>query len=334
MNDIIDEQVKVSAPARLHMGFMDMHGGLGRSFGSLGLCIDNIATRLTVSHSHRISASGPSAERAKKMASDIFEILSIPGGVHIEVHESIPEHVGLGSGTQLSLAVGTAITRLKKCDVPIKHIARLLGRGDRSGIGIGAFQYGGFLVDGGRTIDSVVPPIIAHHSFPEAWRLLLIFDKGLSGVHGDSEKKAFENAAPMSEDISQHLCRVLLMQVLPALVEEDCSNFGKGITTIQNHIGDYFSKWQGGRYISEDVANVLEWIADSGVDGFGQSSWGPTGFAIYDNETDAYHAAKKAREKWQANSKLEFIVCQARNHMADVEFITPENPLTGKNYTN
>ena len=138
----------------------------------------------------------------------------------------------------------------------------------------------------------------------------------------------------MSEDISQHLCRVLLMQVLPALVEEDCSNFGKGITTIQNHIGDYFAKWQGGRYISDNVAKVLDWVSETGAYGYGQSSWGPTGFAIYDNETDAYQAIKKARKLWQENSGLEFMVCQARNQMADVQLFSPEKPVTEKNFTN
>ena len=318
MTEISNEFVKVSAPARLHMGFMDMHGGLGRSFGSLGLCLESIATTLTIHNSHRISASGPSAERAQKMAQNLFETLNLEGGVHIEIEQAITEHVGLGSGTQMSLAVGAAITHLKNLDIPIKHIARLLGRGDRSGIGIGAFQYGGFLVDGGRSQDTIVPPIIAHHPFPEAWRIVLIFDHQLKGVHGDVEKNAFQTAKPMSESVSEHLCRVLLMQVLPALVEQDCTNFGRGITIIQDHIGDYFAQWQGGRFCSNNVADVLAWVKEQGAKGYGQSSWGPTGFVIFDNETDAHQTVKTAREKWGADTGLEFMVCKAKNEMAEI----------------
>jgi len=33
-------QVTVAAPGRLHLGFLDPDGSLGRSFGSLGLTID------------------------------------------------------------------------------------------------------------------------------------------------------------------------------------------------------------------------------------------------------------------------------------------------------
>lgn len=325
-----DETISVSvrAPARLHMGFMDMHGGLGRSYGSLGLCLENLSTRMILSNSHRISAEGPSAERAKKQAKTLLETLNLEGGVHIEIEEAISEHIGLGSGTQMSLAVGTALTRLKGQDTPIKHIARLLGRGDRSGIGIGSFRFGGFLVDGGRSSATEVPPIISHMAFPEGWRVLLIFDNGLSGVHGNMENKAFKNMQPMSQPLSEHLCRVLLMQVLPALAEQDCSIFGKGITTIQNHIGDHFAEWQGGRYCSKKVADVLSWIQSQGATGQGQSSWGPTGFAIFANETQAYQTLKHAREQWPQSSELEFMVCKARNQMADVTIREPEATYT------
>ncbi len=318
MSKVKHISVSVKAPARLHMGFMDMHGGLGRSFGSLGLCLENLSTHLTVTDSHRISANGPSSERAIKLAEILFETLNIEGGVHIEIHDAITEHVGLGSGTQLCLAVGVAITQLKNLETPLKHIARLLGRGDRSGIGIGAFRYGGFLVDGGRSDETHVPPIIAHLPFPDAWCILLIFDHGMSGVHGDLEKSAFLNAEPMSEQVSEHLCRILLMQVLPSLAEQDCEGFGKGITIIQEHIGDYFAKWQDGRYCSSKVAEVLSWVQDHGASGCGQSSWGPTGFAIFANETEVYQALKQAREKWSESSELEFVVCNARNARAEI----------------
>ena len=38
------QRVDVSAPARLHLGFLDLGGGLGRRFGSLGVAIDGCDT--------------------------------------------------------------------------------------------------------------------------------------------------------------------------------------------------------------------------------------------------------------------------------------------------
>jgi predicted sugar kinase len=35
-----DSTVSVTVPARLHLGFLDLDGGLGRRFGSLGMALD------------------------------------------------------------------------------------------------------------------------------------------------------------------------------------------------------------------------------------------------------------------------------------------------------
>ncbi|MGH8511817.1 MAG: hypothetical protein ACREU8_10690, partial [Gammaproteobacteria bacterium] len=43
--------VTVTAPARLHLGFIDMSGDLGRRFGGLGLTLSGIQTRLSVTRS-------------------------------------------------------------------------------------------------------------------------------------------------------------------------------------------------------------------------------------------------------------------------------------------
>ncbi|HWT20211.1 MAG TPA: beta-ribofuranosylaminobenzene 5'-phosphate synthase, partial [Variovorax sp.] len=43
--------VSVSAPGRLHLGFLDPSGSLGRAFGSLGLVIDGFTTDVELSAS-------------------------------------------------------------------------------------------------------------------------------------------------------------------------------------------------------------------------------------------------------------------------------------------
>ena len=309
-------QVKVQAPARLHMGFMDMHGGLGRSFGSLGLCLESITTSITVSESGELKVTGPSGERAEKYASLLLRHFSIPDAVEIDIKSAIPQHMGLGSGTQMSLAVGIAITQLKGIKTSIEEIACILGRGARSGIGIGAFRFGGFIVDGGRSEGTRVPPVISRMKFPDEWRILLLLDQVKQGVHGREEAGVFASLPQMADVTVDHLCRILVMQVLPALAEKNCLAFGEGITEIQNCVGDHFSHAQGGRYASANVAAALNWaILQDGATGIGQSSWGPTGFVIFPNETQAYQAMKKAREKF---NQLDFQVVKSRNQMADV----------------
>lgn len=312
--------VEVCAPARLHLGFLDLHGGLNRRFGGIGVGIEGMRTRIRVVPHAQIESEGPAAERVAELARSFITQLGIEGGARIEIHEAIPEHAGLGSGSQLALAVGSAIARLSGIEMPPAAIAAILDRGQRSGIGVGAFELGGFLVDGGRAGNSV-PPIICRMEFPDPWRFLLALDPRRQGIHGQSEHQAFESLPPMREETSGHLCRLLLLKVLPALREQDCRAFGAGLGEIQACIGDYFAGVQGGRYSSPEVGAVMDWLAGQGATGVGQSSWGPTGFALFDSEARALQALKAARERWQC-SGLEFLVCRGRNRPAEIALKT------------
>lgn len=323
------DTVHVIAPGRLHLGFIDMHGGMGRNFGSLGLCLADIYTHVSAVISDNVFIQGPSSHRASVYAGRMLEHLEIRTGVELVIHEAIPEHAGLGSGTQLSLAVGTAIAKVYGYDITVGQIAGIMERGARSGIGIGAFTLGGFLVDGGRGMQTGVPPIICHLPFPEAWRFVLIFDTERQGMHGIGEKLAFDSLQPMSERMTEYLCRLTLMQALPALVEADCELFGSTIAEIQMLVGDHFAPLQGGRYASQFVAQAMSMMLDLGATGIGQSSWGPTGFALFANETQAFQALRQARDQWQQEPGLSFRLCRARNQKAEIRM---EHADDGKNF--
>jgi len=66
------------------------------------------------------------------------------------------------------------------------------------------------------------------------------------------------------------------------------------------------------------VAEVLTWLERQGLAGVGQSSWGPTGFAVVGNENQALELAQTAQALWGAASPLQFMVCSARNHGGEV----------------
>jgi beta-ribofuranosylaminobenzene 5'-phosphate synthase len=336
---MIDKQVKpesryvsIHAPARLHLGFLDMHGGLGRKFGSLGLSISGVETSILAEYSDDIDVVGPSAKRAENYAEQVLSHFGIDGGVKMTINTAIPEHSGLGSGTQLSLAVATAIVNLYQLpEQSAGRLAAMLHRGARSGIGIGTFMHGGFIVDGGRGENTEVPPVISHMDFPEHWRIVLIFDDEAEGINGVPERRAFNTLPPMNEETAGLLSRLTLMQALPAITENNCQQFGSAITQIQNIVGDYFGEAQGGRYTSPLLKPLLEAMENEGATGWGQSSWGPTGFAIFPNETMAFQAMKKVRDEWQSESRLRFILSKACNHKASVSIDSIKPPQQEKN---
>lgn len=309
----MQDGVHVSTTARLHMGFFDLNGGLGRRFGSIGVSLDQPCTILTAWERAQFSAEGPGAERAVRIAEKIAAALNLKAGAHIQLTEVIPEHAGLGSGTQMSLAVGLALNKLYQLGLILQDVALLTERGARSGIGLGTFAEGGVVIDGGRGDKTLVPPVIARADFPEEWRILLIFDSADQGVHGATEVTAFRSLPEFPADTASELCRRVLMQALPALAEHDLEAFGAAIRELQERTGDYFAPVQGGRYASPRVARVLEWLARQGVACFGQSSWGPTGFAILPNEVEAHAFLQKAQTLFSGETTLSFRLCKGRN---------------------
>jgi beta-ribofuranosylaminobenzene 5'-phosphate synthase len=313
--------IEVEAPARLHLGFLDLHGGLGRRFGSIGLTIDSLATRLHAQRCAGITATGPGAERALKYARSYIEARGIEGGVHLDMSQEIPDHVGLGSGTQMALAVGTAIERLYGGESGSAAIAHTLHRGTRSGIGIGAFEQGGFILDCGRGEAEGVPPVAVRLPFPEPWRALLLFDTRGQGLHGEKELAAFSELPEFPEHAAAHLCRLVMMQVLPGLLEQRLQPVSEAIGEIQRVVGDHFSPAQGGRFTSPVISAALEWITKRGFAGVGQSSWGPTGFVLLEDETQAQWLARGLKQHFGELSSFRCQQVAARNQGASVNLL-------------
>lgn len=301
-------RVSVTAAARLHLGFLDMAGSLGRMFGGLGLSISGPATRLTLVSASATEVSGADEARARKLLEQAAAALAPGKRYRLTVHEAIPPHSGLGSGTQLALAIAAALRRLEDLPQDVEADAALLQRGARSGLGAGLFTRGGLVVDGGRGASTTTPPIVARLPFPEDWRILLAFDPASVGLHGVDERRAFDELPPFSEENAGRLCRLVLMQALPAAAERDLAAFGAAITEIQAIVGDYFAPAQGGRrFTSAAVERLLAQFAQEGATGVGQTSWGPTGFAFVANEEEAQRLAARARESY-ATDGLEIAV--------------------------
>lgn len=310
-----ENQVTVVAPARLHMGFIDLGGSLGRRFGSIGVGVNEIAARLSIARADELSAEGPCAERALKAARRFAEATGTNCRAAIRIHEAIPEHVGLGSGTQVALAVGAGLARFHGLDLSVRDIARAVGRGARSGIGIAVFEQGGLILDGGRGPDTITPPVIARMEIPAEWRFILIFDERGQGLHGKQEIEAFDALPPFPASETARLCHLLLMQALPALAEGDIVGFGAVITELQNAVGDHFAPAQGGRFTSPEVGEALAWLGAQGAVGLGQSSWGPTGFCLVESPAGAARLIDLIRGRYAG---LSFIAASARNRGADI----------------
>jgi beta-RFAP synthase len=275
---------RVETGSRLHFGLLGPPPAAGRrGFGGCGLMVEAPAVRVAVEPAADWSATGPAANRALDIARSVTDRPH-----RIVVEACPPEHVGLGVGTQLSLALARAICGP---DVPVAELARLSGRGARSAIGLHGFERGGFVVDGGKRNDDDLAPLVARVEFPTAWRIVLVMPPGRSEWHGERERAAFTAlaAAPLDDALS----RLIVLGMLPALAEHDLPAFAEALYEYNARAGSPFRAAQGGPY-SPAAADLIAWLRGNGVAGVGQSSWGPTVFAVV-GEADVEAAVATAR---------------------------------------
>ena len=291
------DSVTVILPARLHLGFLDLNGSLGRKFGSIGIAIDGPQTRIAMSRAKTQSISGPESERASVYLTRMQEALGMRAPIQLDILKVIPAHAGLGSGTQLALAVAAGVRQIANLPTDPRNDAFLLERGARSGIGIGLFNGGGAVLDGGRKDNGKPPPVISRIPFPPGWRILLVFDHRAKGMNGSAETHAFAKLPAFPDVEAAHLCRLALMKAWPALIEEDIADFGSAIAEMQRRLGDHFAAAQGGRYSSAAVAEIAGILEAAGAHGCGQSSWGPTGFAFAASVREAEVLADAVRNR-------------------------------------
>jgi len=324
--------VHVSAPARLHLGFLDLNGSIGRKFGSIGLAIDSYATTIIIKKQPETTLFGLTI--SDNLSQRIIAIIKLfyqtlgqhiaqkDHGVAVNIEQLIPKHAGFGSGTQLTLTIGTALCRLHAISATTAEIAHSLGRGKRSGIGIATFDLGGFIIDGGNvsnTDSNLSPPLIAQPHFDNDWRIVLIMDNQHQGVHGQQEKQAFDTLPTFPQSSAQAICHLTLMQLLPALVEKDLDTFGSAISQIQSLIGDHFAPIQGGRYTSKKVAQALDYAQQLNFKGIAQSSWGPTGCVFVADELQATQLVSTLSSHYNDEHTLSFIIAKASQYGATIE---------------
>jgi beta-RFAP synthase len=303
--------------ARLHFGFLDPSGRGKRPFGSFGLSLDQPKTRLVLQPARSLQVSGPERERALRYLKTMMQSSGVDGAYKLHIEEAIPPHAGVGSGTQLALAVGSAFAALEGLNLTPREIAKRLGRGARSGIGIATFEAGGAVLDSGPRPGDL-PELVQRLPFPEAWRVLLIFDQQASGLAGAGEAAAFETLPHFPEEETEQLYRHIAEGALPALAAGDFASFCAHIDYLQDRMGAYFAPRQGGPFASRRVSEALAWLRGEGVAGLGQSSWGPTGFAFVPSEPEGLALLRRLNAEIRQPG-LEFALAKGRNEGAKVE---------------
>ena len=312
--------LKITTPSRLHMTLIDMNASRGRVDGSIGLTLDNPVISITAQKSDVIEVTGNS-EHEDRMKTSADALLPAGEGIRINIEKDYPSHIGMGSGTQAALAAGMAVNRLYDLGLSVHDIAVKVGRGGTSGIGVAAFEKGGFILDGGHKFSekkaflpsaaSRLPPapVLLRGDFPD-WPVMVAIPEQ-KGASMKKEVNIFQTECPVPLREVEQLSHVILMQLLPALFEEDMAAFGNSINAIQE-LG-FKKKEVGFQPVSKVLMKVLR---EGGAYGAGMSSFGPTVYAFGEDAEEL----KKIAEEFLGDKKQVFIT-KGRNKGAKIKDI-------------
>ena len=280
--------VTVEIGPRLHFGFANLSLAHERIYGAAGVALEAPTTRVRAA-----PADHPNCDREPfdEYTVRACELLGV-SGASVTVEQALPRHVGLGSGTRAALATLAAVAHAHDEAPTVRTHAPALGRGGRSGVGVGTFETGGLVVDGGHPTDRftadrpadgdwTVPPVVARHPVPDDWRFLLVVPDIEPGRAGSAEDQSVrDTVASADPEPADRVAGVVLRRLLPAVATGAHEPFGEAVRAIGRATGEWFADCQGGAYrppIDELVASLED---DPAVSGAGQSSWGPAVYAV------------------------------------------------------
>ena len=324
--------VRVVAPSRIHFGMLSLNQPGRRRYGGVGAMVGAPGLEITISPAKQFEAIGPLRDRVIHAAwLAIAAILSDGRGApardagfpdlpcRVEVVRAPPLHVGLGTGTQLAMAVAAGLNAwLDFPPMPPAQLARCVGRGRRSAVGLYGFVYGGLLYEAGKLDEEEIAPLEARVEIPSVWRFVLARPRELRGLSDEAERRAFEELPPVPDQRTESLRREALEGMFPAAASGRYEDFCESLFQFGQAAGSNFAAAQGGPFAGPRLAALVEWLRGQGIRGVGQSSWGPTVFAVVPNETAASELLGRLSARPDGKD-LELIVAPPNNQGAEIQ---------------
>jgi beta-RFAP synthase len=316
----MNREVHVTAPSRLHFGLMSLGQFGARQYGGVGAMIERPGLELRVSPARYLTCEGRLAERARRFALRWAEFHHTPPpNCRIEVLATPPEHVGLGTGTQLGLAVAAGLAAyvgLPALTAP--ELALSVGRGLRSAVGTYGFVMGGLIVEQGKLASEPISPLDCRIDLPEAWRFLLVRPLDQAGLSGDDEATAIDALPAIAPETAAQLAAEARDHLIPAAATSDFAAFSASLYRYGHRSGVCFAARQGGPFNGAVLTALVNRIRGLGVEGVGQSSWGPTIFAVLSSQEQAERLRKELASHTD-DPALEFVIAPPNNRGATIE---------------
>ena len=316
-------RIQVRAPCRLHFGMFSFGNADRPQYGGVGVMVDPPAVELTITPLEHFAAKGALSERANQYANSLVQRWRLGSLPACEIFvASPPDHVGLGVGTQLGLAIASGLRRfLDLPDLSIEELSSSVGRGVRSAVGTYGFRHGGLIVDAGKKPGQPLGALAHRAALPAEWRVVLVRPGDAQGLAGDYEADAFARLPPVADEVTRELWRITEQEMLPSVERADCGTFGEAVYRFGRLAGACFAPVQGGPFATAETSRLVESIRDYGVPGVGQSSWGPTVFAFTASAAEGQSLCERLRTLLSIPAD-EIIIARPDNRGAQISVLS------------
>ncbi|MFN0198155.1 MAG: hypothetical protein ACKVT0_15520 [Planctomycetaceae bacterium] len=162
---------------------------------------------------------------------------------------------------------------------------------------------------------------VAHQSWDQ-WRA-----HTPTGAPGRDEQNAFSALPQMPLALTEQLCRLVLLEIVPAVQEADAVRFGEALTEYGRAVGNYFSPIQGGAFADPQMSQLADDLHGEGVTGIAQSSWGPTICIVCPHDVNARELRERIRtDQRYANCHLQITRPEFRSGRRVYRFMSRSHP--------
>lgn len=307
---------RVIAGARLHFGLLDTE----TPFGGAGVMIETPATIVQARVQEDNAPSTIIGAQQPRIAAILQRCLEIAPHVPkrplaLEVLASPESHTGLGSGTQLSLAAAEAIRRCWRLSIHATELAaEIAARGKRSAVGIHGFFHGGMIMDQPSRAEEL-NRMAARVELPEEWKVVLLTPQEAPDViWGVREVRLFEQLPRPLQSEREALRKILAEELFPSAEAKDFACFSNALHRYNRGSGQFYASVQGGPFYSASAQHLVDRLKAGGIEGVGQSSWGPTIFVFCKSAAMSGSAIEIAGPAWRV-----LAISKVHNHGYRVE---------------
>ena len=307
--------IEVTAPSRLHFGLLSFGHTQGRRYGGAGVMVDQPGLQLRIEAAASFSTDGQFASRVIEFVSrwTTFHRLAAPPSCRMIIKRAPRQHAGLGVGTQLGMSIAAGLYCFIGDPIPSPdELAMSVGRAKRSAIGTYGFAMGGLLAERGRHEREPVAPLDCQLDLPPSWHMVLACPQG-EGLSGVDERNAFANQPPVPRPRTEQLKSILRERMFPAAARGNYGEFSKSVYEYGYLAGECFAASQGGPYNGPLSTRIVDAIRERGVAGVGQSSWGPTIFALVENAQEGNVLARHLRRQFKLSENEVWVSAINRN---------------------